>query len=74
MTVGMGHEFISFLGGGVEGDRMIDAIADGKGDFLICTVDRARRSKHQMRNLMTERMAKPMAEGSDDDDIPQGYS
>ena len=48
LGVGMGHELIALLGGGVEGDGVIHLVLGGIGHFLVAAVDGGRRCVHQM--------------------------
>lgn len=51
MAVGVGHQLIRFLGGGVEADRVVGVVARAEGSGVVQSVDRGARGVHQVRRL-----------------------
>ena len=52
MAVSVRHQFVGLFGGGIQADRMIDAISDRKRDLSIRSIDRTRRRIGQVRDLL----------------------
>ena len=48
----MRHQFVAFLGGGIEADRIVHLIIGGIGYFLVATIDRGTAGIDQMCYLM----------------------
>ena len=52
MAVGVGHQFIGFFGGGIQGNRMIHIVMDRKRHVGIGAIYRTGRGKHQVLHAM----------------------
>ena len=52
MAVGVGHEFIAFLGGRVQTYRVVNIVVHAVGPRRIHAIDRRRRGKKQMPHLV----------------------
>ena len=50
-AVTVGHEFVGFFGGGVQGNRVIDVVMDGKGHVGVGAVDGTGGGKDQVPNV-----------------------
>ena len=48
----MRHQFVTFLGGGIEADRIVHLIIGGIGYLLVATIDRGTAGIDQMCYLM----------------------
>lgn len=48
----MRHQFVAFLGGGIEADRIVHLIIGGIGYLLVATIDRGTAGIDQMCYLM----------------------
>ena len=52
MAIGMRHQLISFFGGRIKADRVVDIVMFAKRHRRITTIDRRGTRIHQMRNFM----------------------
>jgi len=52
LTVAVGHELVTLLGGGVEGHGVIYAVVGREGDFFVAAVDGARRGVDKVLHRM----------------------
>ena len=48
VAVGVGHQFVGSLGGGIQADRMVNRIGHGKRCFLVSAVDGTGRGIHEV--------------------------
>ena len=51
MAVGVGHQLVRFLGGGIEADRMVGVVARAEGPGVVQAVDRGARGVHKVRRF-----------------------
>src|SRR5690606_3045001 len=52
VTVGVGHQLVGLLGGGVEGQRVVDVVVHRIGHLLVGAVHRAGRGVQQVLHGM----------------------
>lgn len=65
MGVGMGHEFVGLLAGGVEGDGVVDVVVDGEGHEGVGAVDRGGGGKDEVADGVVAAALEDIEEAGD---------
>jgi hypothetical protein len=65
VAVGVGHQLVALLGGGVERHGVVHIVAGREGHLLIQSVDAARAGVHQVRDVVVAAAFQDIAEPND---------
>ena len=66
LGVGVGHELVALLGGGVQADRVVHLVLGAIGHLLVAAVDGGRGSVHQVLHRMMPAGLQDVVEAEED--------